>query len=114
MKEQHSRVLIHVGTNDYAERDTTAEEMLDLCEKMVRGLKNETVEITISAVLPICHDDETTGRIASLNVGFLALAQDTASKFITHEDYIPSQAEMPMMAIYWMPEHICHVVDPNA
>ena len=87
MKEQYSRIVIHVGTNDCAERDTTAEEMMDLCEKMVRSLKNETVEITISAVLPICHDDETTGRIASLNVGLQALAQDTASKFITHEDY---------------------------
>ena len=87
MKEKYSRVLIHVGTNDCAERDTMVEKMMDLFERMVCGLKNETVEITISAVLPRCHDDETNGRIASLNVGLQALAQDTASKFIAHEHY---------------------------
>ena len=87
VRGKYSRVTIQVGSNDCADRETTAEEMTEQYRRMVRGLQDGATETTISAVLPRCNDETANERIASLNAGLQTVADDMACAFIPHADF---------------------------
>ena len=87
VRGKYSRVTIQVGSNDCADRETTAEEMTEQYRRMVHALQDGKTDTTISAVLPRCNDETANERIASLNAGLQTVAVDMACAFIPHADF---------------------------